>query len=383
MKREYLTERSFALSGAGLVLLLLGTLTQASEDDPAQINRDRLVVETVGRLENFDVEGNPKIKEAILRHVRRQGGTIQFVQLSKRFQLKEMLPELVDLAIKNAGNTVGVQAAEVVVELGGIRLLTKIVNGKSSQRAAQAISVLGHVDNQQIRTYLVPLATDATTSRVVRNAAVRALGRSRLGEKELLALAAAKKTREDTRFAVGNILLSSSDPAIREEASRYFKLPAGANATSFPPISEMLKRKGNVAKGGKLFATTASCSKCHKVRGQGKEVGPDLSEIGSKLTREALYVSILDPSAGISHNYEMYLIELASGNIVSGVIISRTDEALVLKDKEAIEKVIKTSDIDLIKKSEVSLMPADLVKTLTEEKLADIVEFLSSLKKTK
>ena len=108
-----------------------------------------------------------------------------------------------------------------------------------------------------------------------------------------------------------------------------------------------------------------------------------MSEIGSKLTREALYVSILDPSAGISHNYEMYLIELASGNIVSGVIISRTDEALVLKDKEAIEKVIKTSDIDLIKKSEVSLMPADLVKTLTEEKLADIVEFLSSLKKTK
>ena len=82
------------------------------------------------------------------------------------------------------------------------------------------------------------------------------------------------------------------------------------------------------------------CRNCHKIAGQGKEVGPDLSEIGSKLTREALYVSILDPSAGISHNYEMYLIELASGNIVSGVIISRTDDAVVLKDKEAIEKVM-------------------------------------------
>lgn len=38
-----------------------------------------------------------------------------------------------------------------------------------------------------------------------------------------------------------------------------------------------------------------TCNKCHLVRGEGKQIGPDLTEIGSKLSREAMFESILYP----------------------------------------------------------------------------------------
>jgi putative heme-binding domain-containing protein len=285
--------------------------------------------------------------------------------------------------VETPNTTLGAESATLVVELGQLKAFSSIIKGKVAERAARAIEALGHVDRPEVRAYLLPLVTNGQASRAVRNAAARALGRSRLGEKELLELARKGKVLDDTKFAVGNLLLASGDVSIKKEAQKYFKLPAGLNETPLPPIAQLLKVKGTPESGKKLFETTGTCAKCHKVRGAGKEVGPDLSEIGSKLSREALFVSILDPSAGISHNYETYLIELVSGNVLSGVLVSQTNEVVVLKTKEAIEKSIKREDVELMQKSEISLMPADLVKTMTQNQLADIVEYLSTLKKQK
>ena len=130
-----------------------------------------------------------------------------------------------------------------------------------------------------------------------------------------------------------------------------------------------------------MFNKAGTCIKCHRVRGEGKEVGPDLSEIGSKLTKEALLVSILDPSAGISHNYETYNIVLNSGNILSGILVSKTAESITIKTAEAIDKIIALSDIEEMVKSPVSLMPADIQKAMTAKDLVNLLAFLSTLKK--
>ena len=355
----------------------------ACEEDPVQVNKDRLIVETLLRLKGYDLEANAKAKEAVIRHLERQRGTVEYVRLARHFKLKELVPTLMSTAVETPNTTLGAESATLVVELGQLKAFSAVIEGKVAEQAARAIEALGHVDRPEVRSYLLPLVTNGQASRAVRNAAARALGRSRLGEKALLSLARKGKVLDDTKFAVGNLLLASGDVSIRREAQKYFKLPAGLDATPFPPIAQLLKVKGNPAIGKKLFETTATCAKCHKVRGAGKEVGPDLSEIGGKLSKEALFISILDPSAGISHNYETYLIELASGNVLSGIVLSQTDEVVLLKTKEAIEKSIKKEDIELMKKSETSLMPADLVKTITQKQLADIVDYLSTLKKQK
>lgn len=70
---------------------------------------------------------------------------------------------------------------------------------------------------------------------------------------------------------------------IRKPAAKVFQPPATATGEPIPPIQELAKRRGNAGHGQQIFTTTGTCSKCHKVLDTGKEIGPDLSEIGSKL----------------------------------------------------------------------------------------------------
>ena len=139
--------------------------------------------------------------------------------------------------------------------------------------------------------------------------------------------------------------------------------------------------QGNPARGKELFNDKATCSKCHIVAGQGRDVGPNLSEIGSKLGKDALLVAILDPNAGISHNYETFLAMTDDGKTVSGLLVSKTDDELVLKDAGGIVHTLKMADVEEFKKLPTSLMPADLQKLMSAQDLIDVVEYLMTLKK--
>ena len=58
-------------------------------------------------------------------------------------------------------------------------------------------------------------------------------------------------------------------------------------------------------------------------------VGPDLTEIGSKLARQALYSAVLDPNAGISHNYENYEVEALDGKIETGALAAGQSSGII------------------------------------------------------
>ena len=169
--------------------------------------------------------------------------------------------------------------------------------------------------------------------------------------------------------------------ATSTNTAKHLSLPTTADATPLPPIPVLLKMNGDAGLGEIVFRKGGGGIKCHRIRGEGKKVGPKLTEIGSKLAKEALLVSILDPSAGISHNYETYNIILNSRNIVSGILVTKTDNSIIIKTAEAIDKTIPTDDIDEMAKSTVSLMPADIQKTRTVQDLINLLDFLATLKK--
>jgi putative heme-binding domain-containing protein len=132
-----------------------------------------------------------------------------------------------------------------------------------------------------------------------------------------------------------------------------------------------------------VYVDVGTCVKCHQFSGVGQNVGPDLTEIGDKLSREAFYESILYPSAGISHNYEAYAAVTKDGTVVTGLLVSKTPDEITLKGSDAIPRTFRMSEIEELAKQDVSLMPADLQKVLDEEQLVDLVEFLTTLKKGK
>ena len=149
-----------------------------------------------------------------------------------------------------------------------------------------------------------------------------------------------------------------------------------SNIPPLPPLSDILAIRGDAGRGDALFSGRAQCSKCHKLRGQGEDIGPDLSEV-SKVhkTREALLKNIIDPSASIAQGFEGVQVITTNGKVFSGLILSEGDP-LILKDQNGNRITIAADDIDIREKMKVSLMPKIDNLGLSGQELADVVEHL-------
>lgn len=358
--------------------LILPRWAGAEDVDEATRAKDSRRVKALLRLESPELSEDAK--GSVLRYLQLKKGTDEYLTIVAKFKLVEAKEELVRLAVENADGTLGVEAARLLVKMGQQEILTAALADKDESKATQLAAALGLLGDHNINGLLLPLVT-SEKSIGLRAAAVTALGRNLPGQKELLTLVEAGKLPADLNFAAANALLTSSDGAIKTAAGKHLKLPATADSKPLPPVAELVKQSGDIDEGKKVFATVGTCAKCHKVKGEGKEVGPDLSEIGSKLGKEALYVSILDPSAGISHNFETHLLLLEDGTSLSGILVSETEQEVSVKTTEAIIRKIPRDEVTAMKKQPISLMPADLQKSLTAKNLVDVVEFLTTLKK--
>ena len=247
--------------------------------------------------------------------------------------------------------------------------------------AAATAEVLGNTANGSIVAPLLDVIQSNELRADVRRSAVKAVSRVNNGAMELVKLVDSKALDAELEQSVAAALHSAPSRQAREQAQRLFPLPASKDNSPTPPISELTKLKGDPANGRMVFFSTGTCHKCHVVDGMGREIGPNLSEIGSKLSREAMFESVLYPSAGISHNYEAWTVVLSSGTTVNGLLVSNTDAELQIRGDDAIVRTFRKGDVEELVKQKISLMPADLQKTMTSQELADVVEYMQGLKK--
>ncbi len=292
--------------------------------------------EAIKRLGNFDIRKKDGGLAALQKMLNNTMGTSQFVRLVDRFAVADRYPALVALVVAHPEEQVGVDAARVLLGKEQFDLLANsLANPKleTTLATARALELAG--DGRAVRILMPILKNDEAASEL-RRAAARATAGTKNGAQRLIAMAKADELDSGLVPAVASKLHSSPDAGIRQEAVKLFPLPPSKNNKPLPPIAELAKRRGDIARGRLVFEKAGTCANCHKVNGKGKEVGPDLSGIGAKLSRVAFYESILFPSAGISHNYENYSIALANGNVVSGVMTSSTDASVTIINAEAI-----------------------------------------------
>ena len=164
-----------------------------------------------------------------------------------------------------------------------------------------------------------------------------------------------------------------------------FPAPGRLDPKKLPPISELVKRRGNAARGEAILAASlkseAQCLRCHTVRGVGGNIGPDQSMIGKKASRENLYESILFPSKAIADQYVQWKINTLDGKSVTGLLVAENDKEITLRDANGKDHTFAQKDLDGPKqKSLVSIMPDNLVSAMTEDELIDLVEYLLTLK---
>lgn len=128
-----------------------------------------------------------------------------------------------------------------------------------------------------------------------------------------------------------------------------------------------------------LFKTELSCVRCHKVRGEGGDVGPDLTGIAGKQQREYLLESIVDPNKQIAKGYETAVLLLKSGKVETGIVKSEDGKEVKLMNAEGKLVAVPKDQIDE-RQTGKSAMPEDLVTKMTKRELRDLVEFLAGLK---
>ncbi len=146
-------------------------------------------------------------------------------------------------------------------------------------------------------------------------------------------------------------------------------------------VDELLKLKGDATRGRDLFHKSATilCRNCHRIGDLGVELGPELTRIGKKYTKAQILENILDPSRAIEPKYLTYVVETKAGKVHSGLLASRTAEEIVLRDVENKEHRIPAAEIENVTPLQKSIMPELLLKDMTPEQVADLLDYLSTL----
>ncbi|QMU31270.1 PVC-type heme-binding CxxCH protein [Adhaeribacter radiodurans] len=317
-----------------------------------------------------------KVQSALRRGLDYAKGKNQFVQLVKRFELKDQNAELVRLATTQPESEIGVEASKILLKTGPDQIM-KVLNSKE-EPALALITAMGRYEDKKAQELLEDVALNGNRSMEVRKLALKKIGRGGSGEARLLNIVKNNKLNPEMQQVAGSVLLNSYRQNIREEAAQYLKTPS-REGKPLPPIEQLATLTGDPVNGKAVFSQ--SCVACHKVNGEGTPFGPELSEIGNKLPKVALYKSILHPDAGISFGYEGYQLKLKDGNQVTGIIASQTEDKLDLRQPGGSVTSYALADVVSKKQMETSLMPSNLQQTMSEQELVNLVEYLTTLKK--
>ena len=350
-------------------------------DDLPADRADLVNLEMLSRLGDGGDERDAAARDAaVARVLDAARGTEDFVNLARQFGAVDRDDELFAIALENPDTSAGVAAAKLLIDRGKWEEFGDRAWGEDHEAAAAAIAVLGRTGEGSAADFLRDVMDDEDLDVSRRRQAVAALGGMWGGVDLLLSRAEAGELAPELQQSAAVALHATGLQGFRSRIDAAFPPPPGRE-NPLPPVSELAGMRGDAQAGKLVYMTTGTCSKCHVVSGVGRNVGPDLSEIGDKLGRQALYSSILYPSAGVSHNYETHSVLTDDGVFASGLLVSETDAEITIKDVEGIERTFEKDSLLESSVQDVSLMPADIQKLMTERELVDLVEFLTTLRK--
>jgi PQQ-dependent dehydrogenase (methanol/ethanol family) len=89
---------------------------------------------------------------------------------------------------------------------------------------------------------------------------------------------------------------------------------------------------GDAVAGARFFFGAGNCASCHFAGGSGAAIGPDLTNIGRRMTPDELSRALLEPAATIAQGYAMASATLKNGTTVRGFIRNEGNHVLPLQD---------------------------------------------------
>ncbi len=118
----------------------------------------------------------------------------------------------------------------------------------------------------------------------------------------------------------------------------------------------------------------ATCLTCHKLHGEGADIGPDLTGVG-RSSLDALLANVIDPNQIIGKGYENVVVETKDERSLSGRLVEETDSRIKLVNIGPTEFVISKAEIKTRTVSEMSLMPEGL-EALPDEDFRNMIWYI-------
>ena len=128
----------------------------------------------------------------------------------------------------------------------------------------------------------------------------------------------------------------------------------------------------NLSRGRALFQRT--CAQCHKLYGEGGEIGPDITG-SNRNNLDYLLTNILDPNAEIPNDYRTTILRTKDNRILVGVVRRSEGQSVTMATPAEVVTMGK-SDVVSIEQQNFSMMPEGLVLAFNQDELHDLVAYL-------
>jgi putative heme-binding domain-containing protein len=240
------------------------------------------------------------------------------------------------------------------------------------------LSALGRLEKPEVG--LMVLETYARLEDELKPRAIELLTQRASWGKLLLEKIGAKQISSD-HLNVNQIkkLLASGDPDIERKINQIWgAIRTERNEQREVVVKEMRsfleQSPGDPHRGSLVFAKV--CGQCHKIYGEGHEVGPDITGNG-RGSFEQLLSNVFDPSLVIGEAYQARTVITLDGRVLSGLPAEDSEQRIVLKMQGGKTETIAREDVDQMKISKLSLMPEGLESQLKPHEIADLFAFLT------
>lgn len=267
-----------------------------------------------------------------------------------------------------------------VVQPASVPVLLKIIRDSSDDalRGAALVALQKYTDPEVARTVL---DTYGKFTDDVRAAAQTLLASRTAWTLELLrAVAAGKIDRTSLPLDVLQKLQLHRDERIAELIGKIWGEVRPATTEELRAEIDRFESvvragPGSPAAGKKLFM--AQCGKCHRLFGEGGEVGPDLTTY-KRDDLPIMLLNIVNPNAEIREGFETYLVATSDGRTLAGFLVDQNNRLVILRGGDGQSVVIPRSEIDEMAVTRSSIMPENQLKQYNDQQIRDLFAYLRS-----
>lgn len=169
-------------------------------------------------------------------------------------------------------------------------------------------------------------------------------------------------------------LMANGNEKLRNRARKLLSINSGSRQEIMKAYQDVPALAGNTENGRLVFAQ--HCAICHQIGGKnGVSYGPDLATIRTRRP-ESVMADILDPNLSIADGYDIWNIELKSGEALQGLIATETPSAITIRNYGGVETVVARNDIQTLTAMGTSVMTAGFDQLIDQQQMADLLAYL-------